>query len=1701
LQNEGTIAVSEKGSPSTTEVLNKSAEAIRRGDVHAGRQGLIWVVQRDPTNIPAWLWLGYITEDRKAKLDCYQRVLHLDPANDTARKAIAKYGGVPTALPEGSPMVPPTPRQTPLSELEILEMQPAAPSTINSRLDQSRRDLLDLSLYNRLLNYRPLKSKGLEIIDEKPVEVFRILVQEGRSMSFLRATRATGPSGRQPLLVEEQDSGERSLEQPEDEDESPLNRHTDTKLQTPYESEILQTRLLSTYYAARTYVEEQGVNVLFLALGMLHWYEAPSSQEARRAPLILIPVELSRTNARSKFRVRFNEEEIGENLSLRAKLESDFALKLPNFPDAEDLDVAAYLQQVAGVVRAMPRWKVDDEAISLGFFSFGKFLMFHDLEAELWPTDNKPADHAVLSGLLGNGFAHDHDSLGDDIDTDEALPPEDIHHVLDADSSQTVAILEAARGRDLVIQGPPGTGKSQTIANVIAEAIASHKTVLFVAEKMAALEVVKRRLDQVGLGEACLELHSHKTNKKSLLAELRRAMDLGQPKVGKSVDLADLKRSRDKLNDYCRAVNEEIGDSGLTTYDIYGRLLLLRETLVGTDPPDVDIPDVENWPQGKLRAALSLAEELQVLLEAIGRPIDHPFWGCRVSSLLPSDEAHVSACLRAAVSGLRTLGKEAVDTAKSLTLQPPTTPGDVRRIISVLKYLQSAPSLSDVKVDSDAWIVDTDHLKQVAESGLRLADLRRQYQPIVRLEAWNEDVASLRATLQSYASKWWRGLAPEYRSASRQVRRLCQKTYPRSLASHAAVLNAILTAQSLAPIVDAFASKGAELFGRRWEGERSDWKWLRDTCVWMATLHAAIQRRDLPATILSVLPSLPELSSLRDRSARLEHLVAESSRFTAEVVAALHLDESVLLGEGQQLDGCQFAVQAHLLTLWSSELSRLREMATLSGLLARAEEAGLNRLATASLSWAGAARHLVAYLEHIWLIALLQRSLLERPVLAQFNSNMHGHALRKFCELDLGLLRQNRILLAHQHWRTLPRYMAGGQLGVLRLEFEKKRRQMPIRRLMAETGRVIQVLKPVFMMSPLSVAMYLPPGSVSFDLVVFDEASQVKPVDAFGAILRGHHLVVVGDDRQLPPTTFFETGIDVDDDYSDSVTVDLESILGLCVAKGVPQRMLRWHYRSHHESLIAVSNYEFYDNKLTVFPSPERNRQTVGLVFHCLPDTEYGRGGTRKNIAEAKAVAEAVLGHARKAPELTLGVAAFSVSQMEAIRDQLEILRRSDPSCEEFFHSHPEEPFFVKNLENVQGDERDVIFISIGYGRTAEKTLSMNFGPLNADGGERRLNVLITRARKRCEVFANFRSDDLDLHRTSARGVAVLKRFLKYAETGSLDLPMPSEREPGSAFEEAVASRLRLLGHRVETQVGTGGFFIDLAIVDSTSPGRYLIGIECDGASYHSARSARDRDRLRQEVLRALGWRIHRIWSTDWFRNPDSELARVQDAILAAQSQQKVNPGMNDSPQREPQTEVIPRAAPVRAAKCPVHVEDYFVADIKIHGYRDSLHEAPPDYMAEWIRQVVSIESPVHQEEVLRRIAEAAGVKRVGNRIEASFHRGLQAATRSGLVRKRGVFIWDPRSGQPHIRSREPLPVSSRQLEMIAPEEIALAALSLTKSSYGIGRQELSRGVCELFGFARVTEGMISVVDKVISRMLADGRLVAQGDLLEVPLG
>ncbi|MFK3976465.1 DUF4011 domain-containing anti-phage protein Hhe [Shewanella vesiculosa] len=531
-------------------------------------------------------------------------------------------------------------------------------------------------------------------------------------------------------------------------------------------------------------------------------------------------------------------------------------------------------------------------------------------------------------------------------------------------------------------------------------------------------------------------------------------------------------------------------------------------------------------------------------------------------------------------------------------------------------------------------------------------------------------------------------------------------------------------------------------------------------------------------------------------------------------------------------------------------------------------------------------------LEKVYLYSvydMLAREIInERQELAHF-SGAEQNAIRKQFNIydnKLKKLQQERIAfqVAKDGMKLVMPGISNGkvgsysEMGLINHQVNLKTRHAPVRQLIKRAGHSLVKLKPCFMMGPHSVAQYLEPGQIEFDIIIMDEASQIKPEDALGTIARGKQLVVVGDPKQLPPTSFFDKAIEVDDEDITAIEQS-ESILDVSLPM-FNARRLRWHYRSRHESLIAFSNQKFYDSNLVVFPSPSSESEQFGIKFTHVTN---GRFVNQHNIEEAKVVAEAVRHHLLKQTSESLGVVAMSSKQREQIERCVEELSKDDVMFRDALakNANVDEPLFIKNLENVQGDERDVIFISCTYGpqEAGAANMPQRFGPINSSAGGRRLNVLFTRSKKRMNVFSSMTEGHILASEKSSQGVHALKAFLAYAQTGKLAQQIHTGKQPDSDFEISVMNALAGEGFNCVPQVGVAGYFIDLAVQDPGQPGRYLMGIECDGATYHSAKSARDRDRLRQSVLEGLGWNIQRIWSTDWFKNPQAQLNPIIELL------------------------------------------------------------------------------------------------------------------------------------------------------------------------------------------------------------------------------
>ncbi|MDU4959072.1 MAG: DUF3320 domain-containing protein [Sporomusaceae bacterium] len=730
------------------------------------------------------------------------------------------------------------------------------------------------------------------------------------------------------------------------------------------------------------------------------------------------------------------------------------------------------------------------------------------------------------------------------------------------------------------------------------------------------------------------------------------------------------------------------------------------------------------------------------------------------------------------------------------------------------------------------------------------------------------------------------------------------------------------------------------------------------------------------------------------------------------------------------------------------------------------------------------------------------------PALANFKGVNHEQLVAEFRIIDRKIVELTPASIIHACNARRPTANGfdaqGSEVTLLRREANKSRRILPLVTLFERIPNLLLKLKPCLMMSPLSVSQYINPDRFSFDLVIFDEASQIFTEDAVVAIYRGKQVVVAGDSKQMPPTSFFSSlgeEPETDDNEETFSSVGYSSVLDECEAF-LPPFPLRWHYRSRHESLITYSNSAFYRNLVT-FPSAVAEHPDYGVQMVHVPDGVYERGGRRWNLREAEVVAEQVFKHFEVHPGKSLGVVAFSRQQADAIEDALEKMRNEDSAYEGFFNEDRLEGFFVKSLENVQGDERDVMIFSIGYGYDRQGRMTMSFGPLNQEGGERRLNVAITRAREKVLVVSSIKASDFDLSQNPKPGALHLYRYLDYAERGpsALEITHPAGRgEEESPFEESVAAVIRELGYTVIPQVGCSGYRIDLGILHPAEPGRFFLGVECDGASYHSGETARDRDRLRQQVLERLGWRIYRIWSQDWFRHKERQIENLkkslEEAVKAPTSIPRTDPVEPAAARVSVKKVQIPEAKPINVQDLKGTVE-YQICNLSGQQGDLPFHVAENLNRLAWLaRKIVDTEGPVHINIVAKRLAEAYSLTKVGERMRQAVYTAVNRAANGGNIIIQGEFLWPKNQSEviPRIPGRSE--ASHRAVELIAPEEIQTAMELIIRQCVGISLDGLITETARMFGIQRATPRIRGILETVAKEMQQKGAATLNGDSL-----
>ena len=1537
------------------------------------------------------------------------------------------------------------------------------------KLDKWADLLLDTGKRNNLINFKDTRTSTVEVL------------RPSSDALFEKVDGATSFEVFDPKIIEEDDDPEESSV-PEQlriealEDSDALDGKAAFLAQ--YSGKIKRQNQILLYNAvtnpltavknidkkAREFIEETGVNVAYMAFGFIHWKESDSSSCVFRAPILLVPIRLEQASAVEPYFIKSAEDDIIVNPTFSYKMDAEHGVKLPEYNDE---GLTAYIEKVTQLVAKL-QWTVTSEC-KIGIFSFLKINMYRDLK------DNAKAILANrnVRQLLGEPAGTEKLSGEDESVVSVADPLIELHSVVDADSSQIEAIEMAKSGKSFVLQGPPGTGKSQTITNIIAECLSDGKKVLFVSEKLAALNVVYDKLKQAGLAEFCLQLHSHKANKKDVITDICHTLRAGKSTVSSKVDteIATKEKAQHQLDAYAVELHKQRSVIEKSLYQLYESYATFRSM------PDVEysIPQLPSKGEAYLTETNSLLEQYVNYIPSIGYDYrKNPWYGYINQDISYQSKTNVKSDLSAVSQFLQTLIPLQQKISEKYGIQCVSIE-DAYIWNTFLGFAATSKLITPSLLDRVHFDTVNSALRELQAQSADIFAARSVLSAVFDDDVYKLDgAAQHKKLIKQFNGIFSRLFNAEYKQLITNLR-LCKKDGKKPSYNEAVTMTERLAyyQQKRAEFVEAELPIKVFL-GEAYMGVETEWDYVMEQ---MSVLEAIFSNGITFEELRRYDDFASERGTFADYHQKLETAFAICNANTLKQAAG-YFDRTIL-----NIHSAPCILVLARLMACLDEMDKLDNWCHFRNLLSKLDDKQAVPYVNAAIGQNIEPKHIVSAFQKQFYYQWIDSILFGNPVLSAFNRISQDEAIRTFSEKDTKQFEISKAKIRAELSSMRPSLdmiASGSALAILLREGEKKRKQKSIRSLLAETGELVQRIKPCFLMSPLSVSTFLAPSSVHFDVVVFDEASQIFPQDAIGAIYRANQLIVVGDSKQMPPTNFFNATIEAEDNDEETGDVtDFESILDLC-STSMQQLRLRWHYRSRYEQLITFSNKNFYDNDLVTFPSSKVDAPGIGVDYYHVDGVFDRKAHT--NRKEAEFIVDLIYKNIERYPNRSLGVVAFSGAQQDLIDKLLSKRRQSTPEKEFFFKNDGNEPFFIKNLETVQGDERDTIIFSIAYGIDVQGRLLHNFGPLNRVGGERRLNVAVTRAKCNVQLVSSMHYTDIDLKHTSAEGVKLLREYLDYAENGSIALERTISVSPfeqfDSDFELEVCDYLRSKGFSVDTQVGCSGFRIDLGLKlpDSSD---YVLAIECDGASYHSSKNARDRDRLRQEILEHMGWKFYRIWSTAWFRNKSDEQRCLWEvAADAVKNPAKVEAKPMDS---QP-TGTFEEVAVEKHFEFPA----YKAADV----HKLSSQYLPHDFKG-MIKAILEIETPLSEDLLLKRIVPLFGREKVTSVVQRTYEQQMYGYKRYGIIRRNGFLYLD--DGK-EIQFRGPGDIE-RDIKQIAPEELAAGMFEILKQNVTADKNGLYRSLAAQCGAARVgkaiNEAMDAALDVLKDRIIVDSEQIS----------
>lgn len=1534
-----------------------------------------------------------------------------------------------------------------------------------NKFDLWEKKLLDLSKRNELIDFK-VDRNGQQILTFEADNLLGIDYLydsfKGKGNQFSLVTSdITGPSGTLvvPDLTEDQ-----------------FRVYSDAvknKKLTCIKRKIPLSTALKTFYRERKKAfEESGSNILYLAIGFVEWFETDRSSKAKYAPIILVPIDLKR-HSKDNYTIVGRDDPAFLNISIfeffhqEFKMNFDDLLAMDLFSDDSKYTANAILNTVAAKIRNLTRARVIKTA-AINLFKFSKAVMWQDVKYHR----NELASNKVIKSILEKSYiVTDEEKLTEDFD-DDASNPMDLAIPLSADSSQIKAIKDCAEGKSFILQGPPGTGKSQTITNMIVNAIYHGKTVLFVAEKMAALEVVQKRLEKLSLDRFALEAHSIKSDKSTVMEQFKKRIELNatiSDTAKFEKNSTDLKNRRCELNNIINTLHKK-NEYFISFYDA----LVRSEDM--DDLPILPLTDeyVQGLDESKFNEHLKMVTNLENQIIENGGYVTNPFILYRNKKYIPNvTKSNFKECTAEYRKKLN-LFLEAFNKFQSENV---LHFDESRKIVKGVYDLLQDDEVKGVNVKLlNPQLLKDSELERITSKGFAIKGSIENLKDKFASSIFDIDVEKARFEYDKAKNSGFFSKGKMKKACVNQIASLAKSPKDIEFENLPNIYDELDNIKFEIKNLKEQMSKYEIIFGpistiKVDEYDFASFKARLDTTKKIYEKYSELGL-DLLVAIITKINSY----SLKYQS---EYIELYKSLMDTEFILERDFLFDYSLCEKHNFD---YHNILEMSLLWESKLDYLRNWCYLMSIYDSLKEAGLDFV----LDYIEKDEY--DYLKN-QLAKVYQKSIysfiMKKTIMNEKGVSFNAVELKDCTEAYKKLINEFAVDTVKETAARITaktpimneKSASSSEIGILRSAISNKCRGKSLRQLFSEIPNILTKYFPVFLMSPISCAQFLDHSMPKFDVIIFDEASQIPTSEAIGAIARGKNLIVVGDSMQMPPTSFFQSK-GSDEEYVD--LDDQESILDDCDVVGMPSRRLNWHYRSKHESLIRFSNVRFYNNSLVTFPSP--NDLTSKVTLKNVRGV-YDRKGKNNNAIEASAVI-AEIERRLKSPELSkqsIGVVTFSAAQQEMIEDKLDELFAKNKELEAAYldrisdTEHPLEPIIIKNLENIQGDERDVILFSVCYGPDKDGQMYFQFGPINLAGGEKRLNVAFSRARYEMMIFTSFDPTLLSQMNSSARGAQELYSFLRYAKNGSnaLAIDNNTQIEMPVGIEKQIAKKLEKLGYKAVVDVGKSSFRVDIGIVDPTDDGKYILGVICDSYSYENASTSRDRNIIQPTTLKMLGWNIMRIWSFDYLDDPEL----VINTIVKEIKELEANP--NRLEKKEDLNTNIQIQYESKALESLSLARDYIPFARKFKVTDD--HKSTEFYNSIFyiVQEIMKVEVPISLESLYSKVATASSCTRATPDVQAAVNDALKRIDAKITKTGEKIFLWN-NDGNTKLDYYRVSDVDQRSMDDISKEEIIVAIKEVLTNHGPMFVNELKSLVATCFGIKSVRNKVSDTLDATI---------------------